>query len=159
MMQPLTRSSSVAVACESRVLRTCLVLSIAMLGLCCNHSERRQYVVVHVLYDPSSSFAPQLNRADLDFGATRRYVASGKLIIVATLESGSYSQFLQRFSNSPWDAVIANSESDIPSDTRQQLGSKTQVCGHHPAFILNAVTGEQREATQGYLQFLALHCK
>jgi hypothetical protein len=136
-----------------------VILALVILGTSCKRSRAPEHVVVHVLRDPSASFVAELRQADLEFSNTRHYVENGKFVIVGTLEGGSYLQLLQRFPQSPWDLVIFDSESKIPNDIRQQLGTETEVCGHHPAFIPSAINGAQREAAQMYLQFVAVNCK
>jgi len=124
----------------------------------CKRSSAPDCVVVHVLRDPAASFVPDLRRADLNFNATTHFTRTGKRIVIGTLEGG-YSGVLQRLSKSPWDLVIFDSAAKTPDGLRNQLGPETQVCGHHPAFVPNTTVGEQRDATEMYLRFIAAECK
>ena len=117
-------------------------------------------VVVHVLRDPSSQLAEQMRRADLQFGLTKPHLSSGTGVMTAVNEGGSFAGLLQRFTDSPFDLVILNLQSDLPADAtlREQLGTPVLVCGGHPAYIPSSVPGEKREAAEMYLRFLKSHC-
>jgi len=80
--------------------------------------------------------------------------------MVATNEGDSFPKLLQQFAESTPDLLILNSQADLPDEpgVRNQVGKAKLVCGQHPAFIPTSVSGEPREASEMYLQFLASHC-
>jgi hypothetical protein len=142
------------------LLRLLLILVAVVLGTSCSHSGPSVPLVVHVLRAPSSSFAVQLREADLQFGLTKPHLRSGRGVIVATNEGDSFSKLLRQFPEFTPDLLILDSQADAPDDPaiRKQLGEAELVCGQHPVFIPTSVSGEQREASQMYLRFLASHC-
>jgi hypothetical protein len=117
-------------------------------------------LIVHVLRDPSASFARTLRNADLQFGLTKPHLKSGKGIMVATNEGDSFPKLLRRFADSTPDLLILDSQADVPDDprVRNQVGKAELVCGQHPAFIPTSVSGEEREAAEMYLRFLVSRC-
>jgi hypothetical protein len=113
-----------------------------------------------VLREPSAAFAGNLRHTDLQFALTKPHLDSSKPVMVATNEGNSYAMLLQRFPESTPDVLILDSQADMPDNPaiRNHLGKAELVCGQHPAFIPISVSGEQREASQMYLRFLASHC-
>jgi hypothetical protein len=145
------------------MLRVHLLLAAVILlgaGTCCKHSESSAPLVVHVLRDPSATFAGKLRRADLQFALTTPHLDSGKGVMIATNEGKSFAMLLQRFTDSPWDILILDSQADLQEDPaiRNQLTKAEVVCGQHPAFISTSVSAEVRQASELYLRFLASHC-
>ena len=142
------------------MLRVHLLLAAVVFCTSCRRSEPPAPLVVHVLRDPSASFAGKLRNADLQFGLTKPHLKSGKGIMVATNEGDSFPKLLRRFAESTPDLLILDSKADVPDDpgVRNQVGKAELVCGQHPAFIPTSVSGELREASEMYLQFLASHC-
>jgi len=142
------------------MLRVHLLLAVVVLCTSCRHSEPSAPLVVHVLRDPSASFAHKLRQTDLQFALTKPHLISGKAVLVATNEGDSFPKLLRQFTESTPDLLIVDSEADIPGDltVRGQLGTAELVCGQHPAFIPASVSGELREASQMYLRFLSSHC-
>jgi hypothetical protein len=130
----------------------------------CKRPESVNPLVVHVLRNPSASFAGKLRQADLQFTLTNPRLDSGRGMMVATNEGHSFAMLLQRFTDSPtdspWDILILDSQADLPEAPaiRKQLERAEQVCGQHPAFISTAVSAEVRQASELYLRFLASHC-
>lgn len=59
------------------------------------------------------------------------------------------------------DLVILNSTSDLPASAtvRNQLGTQRLICGGAAAYIPDWVSGESRDATEMYLQYLVAHCE
>jgi hypothetical protein len=80
--------------------------------------------------------------------------------MVATNEGKGFAMLLQRFTDSPWDILILDSQADLPENPaiRKQLERAELVCGQHPAFISTSVSAEVRQASELYLRFLASHC-
>jgi hypothetical protein len=144
----------------SMLTRVFILLVVVILSTSCKHSEPSAPLVIHVLRDPSSSFAGKLRAADLQFALTKPHLKSGKAIMVATNEGDSFPKLLRRFAEFTPDLLIFDSQAEMPDDPniRNQVGKAEPVCGQHPAFIPTSVSGEQREAAQMYLQFLASHC-
>jgi hypothetical protein len=140
-----------------------LFLAVAILASAstsCKHPESFDPLVVHVLRDPSASFAGKLRQADLQFTLTNPHLDSGRGMMVATNEGNRFAMLLQRFTDSPWDILILDSQSDLPKDPaiRKQLERAELVCGQHPAFISISASAEVRQASELYLRFLASHC-
>lgn len=96
----------------------------------------------------------------MQFGLAEPRVKSGKAVLVATNEGNSFAKLEKRFSETAPELLILNSMADIPREpsVRSQLGNAELVCGQHPAFIPTSISGEQREASQIYLQFVVSHC-
>ena len=141
------------------MLRVHLLLPAVVLCTSCRRSEPPVPLIVHVLRDPSASFAGKLRNADLQFGLMKPHLKSGKGIMVATNEGDSFPKLLRRFAESTPDLLILESQADVPDNVRNQMGKAELVCGQHPAFIPTSVSGELREASEMYLQFLASHCE
>ena len=125
----------------------------------CRNSEQPLPLVVHVWRDPSASFAERLRRVDYQFALTKPHVNRSEGVIVATNESG-FQLLLERVGKYPPEVLILESETDLPKDAaiRQQLGKPQLVCGPHPAFIPDSISGDLREASEMYLHFVAAHC-
>ena len=145
------------------MLRVHLFLAAVILlgaGTCCKHSEPSAPLVVHVLRDPSATFAGKLRQADLQFALTKPHLDSGKEVMVATNEGKSFAVLLQQFTESGFEVLILDSQAGLPENPaiRDRLGKAELVCGQHPAFVPTSVSGELREASQVYLRFLASHC-
>jgi hypothetical protein len=58
------------------------------------------------------------------------------------------------------DLVILNSPADLPASAavQNQLWKQRPICGGAAAYIPDWVSGETREATEMYLQYLVAHC-
>ena len=142
------------------MLRVHLLLAAVVFLTSCRRSEPPVPLIIHVLRDPSASFARTLRNADLQFALTKPHLKSGKGIMVATNEGDSFPKLLRRFADSIPDLLILDSQVDMPDDPdiRNRVGKAELVCGWHPAFIPTSVSGELREASEMYLQFLASHC-
>jgi hypothetical protein len=117
-------------------------------------------IIVHVLHDPSASFAKSLRQTDLQFGLTKPRLNSGKWVMVATNEGNSYPTLVRRLADTQQDLLILNSPSDLPDTAavRGHVGKPQLVCGGAPAYIPDWVSGESREAAEMYLQYLTAHC-
>jgi hypothetical protein len=136
---------------------------IVLLGmsLACKKREYPQPIIVHVLRDPTASFAKNLRQADLQFDLSEARVKSGKWMMIATNEGNSYPMLVRRLADTPEDLLILNSQSDLPETAavRDHVGKSQPVCGGAPAYIPDWVSGEVREATEMYLRFLIAHCR
>ncbi|MGA9529680.1 MAG: hypothetical protein WBS24_16320 [Terriglobales bacterium] len=118
-------------------------------------------MIVHVYRDWAKPFAKPLRQADLQFGLTKPHLRSGKNVMIATIEGHSlgFTHVLGQLDQDQPALLVLDTERDIPNDaTRQELGSPIFVCGGHPAYIANWVTGEQREAATMYLAYVSAHC-
>jgi len=82
------------------MLRVHLLLPAVVLCTSCRRSEPPVPLIVHVLRDPSASFAGKLRNADLQFGLMKPHLKSGKGIMVATDEGDSFPKLLRRFAES-----------------------------------------------------------
>lgn len=101
-------------------------------------------------------------RADLQFGLTKPHLRNGKGVMTATLTWSrlTFTQLLGQLDQSQPDLLVLDTEADIPDGAiKQKVGNPTRVCGGHPAYIADWVTGEQREAATMYLDFLTTHCE
>lgn len=116
-------------------------------------------VIVHVLRDPSATFAAALRQADTQFALTRPRLQNGKRILVATNEAGSYQLLLQRTGEMPPTMLIASPEPGLPNEvlSRAHLATKRSVCGGQ-AYVFDSVSGEEQQAANLYLHFLEAHC-
>jgi hypothetical protein len=144
--------------------RSYLLLGVGVLlstSLACKKQEYPEPVIVHVLRDPSASFAKNLRQADLQFALSKARLNSGKGMIIATNEGDSYRLLLRRLACTPQDLLILNSPSDLPdnAEVRAHTGKLQPVCGEAPAYIPDWVSGEKPEATEMYLRFLIAHCE
>jgi hypothetical protein len=117
-------------------------------------------VTIHVFRDIHASFVEELKRADLQFSTTQPRVKSGKAVMVAMNEGTSFQFLLTKFRESKPDVVIFDSQADIPFDNavRSELAKSEFVCGQHPSFIPTSISGEEREAAEMYVHFLASQC-
>jgi hypothetical protein len=119
-------------------------------------------VIVHVYRDWTKPFAKPLSKADLQFAMTKPHLRNGKSVMIATLEGHSlgFTHVLGELDQSQPDLLVLNTEADISSEAvKRQLGNPTPICGGHPAYIANWVTGEQLEAATMYLAYLSAHCE
>jgi hypothetical protein len=118
-------------------------------------------IIVHVLRDPSASFAKSLRQTDFQFGLTKPRLKSGKWVMVATNEGNSYPTLVRRLADTQQDLLILNSPSDLPDTpaVRGHVGKPQFVCGGTPAYIPDWISGESREAAEMYLKYLAAHCE
>jgi hypothetical protein len=118
-------------------------------------------VVVHVLRDALAPFAKALSQCDLQFGLTKPHVSSGRGVIVGTnAGSSSFSLLVKRLADKTvGDLVILNSPSDLPESVRNHAGKQQLICGGAAAYIPDWVSGESREASEMYLQYLTAHCE
>jgi hypothetical protein len=83
---------------------------------------------------------------------------NGKGIITATFETSSFPQLLAKVVQLAPDLLILEAETDIPNHAvRIRLGTSRSVCGGHPAYSADWVSGEEREASTAYLEFIATH--
>jgi hypothetical protein len=97
------------------MLRAHLLLAGVILlgaGTCCKHSESSAPLVVHVLRDPSATFAGKLRQADFQFALTRPHLDSGKGVMVATNEGKSFAALLQQVAGSGFDVLILDSQAE-----------------------------------------------
>jgi hypothetical protein len=79
--------------------------------------------------------------------------------MTATCEGSSFSQLLTRVDLTS-ALLILDKETDLlDQDVRGKLGPPRLVCGGHPAFVPDGVSGEEREAATMYLDFLTIHCE
>lgn len=126
------------------MLRRVNLLVVVALGTSCWRTESPAPVIVHVLRDPSSSFARKLGQADLQFGLTKPHLKNGKVVMVATNEGNSFQMLLRQFTESPPDLLILDSQAELPDDAaiRKQVGKAEPVCGQHPAFIPTSASSE-----------------
>jgi hypothetical protein len=142
---------------NTRLLLLPILLTIAATS--CRHRDSSTPVVVHVLRDTSASFVKSLREADLQFTAIPRYLGD-RQIVIATNEGNSFPLLLGRFPERTPDLLILESEADLSPNpsVKSQLGKPVQVCGQFPAFVPTPISGDQRDAAEMYLQFLASHC-
>jgi len=138
-----------------------LVFLLLSTSLACEKREHPAPLIVHVLRDPSASFAKNLRLADLQFGLSKARVKSGRWVMVATNEGNSYPTLMRQLADTPWDLLILNLPSDLPDSpvVRDHVRGPHLICGGAPAYIPDWVKGEQREAAEMYLHFLVLHCE
>ena len=117
-------------------------------------------IIVHVLHDPSAPFATKVMQAGRQFALARLHVGSGKEIIVATNADG-FSSLLRRVQDTREEMLILKSSSDPPEITtvKDHVGKPRSVCGGASAYIPDWVSGEARQASEMYLQFLVDHCQ
>ena len=132
-----------------------LVLAAA---ISCKKSSPPAPVVVRVLRDPI--FAADLTRFEAQFARTNPTLRRGRPVQLQIKDDVSYVDLLKRLNATEASVLILNSAVNVPNDATigARLGSQTLVCGVHPAFVPASVDGEQREAAQMYVQFLAAHC-
>src|ERR1700693_1951999 len=137
------------------------VLLVLSMSLACKEREYPAPLIMHVLRDPSAPFAKNLRQVDLQFGLSKAHINSGKWMMIATNEGNSYPMLVGRLADSRWDLLMLNSPSDLPDSAalRTRVGKPQLICGGVPAYIPDWVSGEQREATEMYLQFLVAHCE
>jgi hypothetical protein len=139
-----------------------LSTSCLLFGCCVSCGQRKpsEPVVVHVLRDPRAQFAGRLRQADLKFGLTSARVKSGKYVVVATNEGGSYDDLLGRVANVPPSLLIVDSQATLPAQVASQvrLEPPKLVCGG-AAYIPEKILQEEREAAEMYLRFLEGHCE
>jgi hypothetical protein len=143
-----------------RVLSFFIVFLLLAACISCKHRELSQPVIVHVLRDPSASFAKRLRDADLQFALTKPHLNNRMEVLVTTNEGSSFPKLQQRLADTPQDLLILSSQSDLPEDAgvRDRLGKPQLICGVATAYIPDWVSGEEREATEMYLRFLEAHC-
>jgi hypothetical protein len=81
--------------------------------------------------------------------------------MIATYETKSYKEDVQRLEAVHPQLVILNSQSDLSDspDVRPKLGNPELVCGGKPAYIPAWVSAPEREASVMYLRFLTSHCE
>ena len=142
-------------------LRSILVFLLLSTCTSCKHRELSPPIMVHVLRDPSMSFAAHLREADLQFALTKPHLSNGKGVLIATNEGSSFPKLLQSLADTPQDLLILNSQSDLQESAaaiRDRLGKPQLVCGGKTAYIPDWVSGEEREAADMYLRFLEDHC-
>ena len=147
------------------MMRLCLFFgAVLVLGAssACKANEDSP-LVVNVLRDPSAPIAKSLSQADLQFGLTKPHLSSGRGVMIGTnAGSGSFPMLLHRLGDKQGeDLVILNSPSDLPANAavQSQLGKQRPVCGGAIAYIPDWVSGDSREATEMYLQYLVAHCE
>ncbi len=143
--------------------RTYLVVAIAILfgsSISCKKSPPPAPLTIEVLLYRSADIALELRRADYSFALNTPTLRSKRPVKVQ-MDGLDYVDFPKRLRNSAPDVLIFDSINLLPNDKSvlEQLGQSTAVCGPHPAFIPNAVTGERREAAEMYRGFMAAHCK
>lgn len=117
-------------------------------------------VIVHVLRDPSATFAEALRQADTQFALTRPRLQNGKPILVATNEGDSYHLLLQRTKEMPPTMLIASPQPGLPNEVLSQahLATQRSVCGAQ-AYVFDSASGEEQQAANLYLHFLEIHCQ
>lgn len=142
----------------SRLLVACLIFSVCV---SCSGRSSSRTIVIHVLRDPSATFANRLRQADSQFALAKPRLADGNAVIVATNEGGSFPKLLSRLGDTPPSILILESESDLSDDApvRAKLGKAELVCGGKPAYIPIGISREEREAVEMYLRFLKTHCE
>ena len=136
------------------------MLFVLMMSSACKEREV-PFLVVHVLRDPSAAFAKNLRQADWQFALTKPHLNRGKGVMIATNEGNSYLILLRRLSDTHQELLILNSRSDLADNVavRNSVGKPQLVCGGAPAYVPDWVSGEAREASEMYLQFLVAHCE
>jgi hypothetical protein len=144
------------------MIRKFLSLSVvpAFVMFCsCKRSEVPAPVIVHVRHDLPGSAANSLLRTDLQFALTNARLGNGKLVMIATESVSQYR--LRRLADSGEDLLILNSQRDLPNTelARDHLGKQQIVCGRAVSYVPDWVSGEARQATEIYLQFLVAHCE
>jgi hypothetical protein len=150
-------------AFESMTALRFSILCIALAG--CASCGRKEPpvpapIVVHVLRDPSAKFADPLRATDSQFALTNPHLVNGRLVVVATNEGDSYAKLLRRVSDMPPTLLVIDPQSQLPADVASLVrpAASESVCGGI-AYVPNAISGEERDAAELYLQFVETHCR
>jgi len=131
----------------------------------CRSSERidGQVVVVRCFRDLNAAFEPWLSRASYEFSITQPRTKSGKPILVSTYESTDFQKALADVGPRLHpDLVFVSSASQIPPDGEISKGLKDakDICPNQSAclaFIPSWVQGDQRDATEVFMDYLRTH--
>jgi len=128
--------------------------------MCLSCQKTEPLLVVHVMRDTSKPFASKLRQSDMQFGLTKPHLRNGKGVIAATFEATSFPQLLAKVDQLAPDLLILDKQGDLPDQgVMGRLGASRPVCGGHPAYVPDWVSGEEREAATMYLDFLTTHCE
>jgi len=127
----------------------------------CTWRKAEPLVIVRVFRDPSAQVNGPLTRATNQFTLTKPHLATGQGVMIATYESRSYKEDLQRLEAVHPQLVILNSQSDISDNATvsQNLGNPEFVCDGKAAYVPTWVSAPEREASEIYLRFLRSHCE
>jgi hypothetical protein len=137
-----------------------LVVAAIVLGLgtSCQQSNTPAPVAVRVLRDPY--FAADLSRTNIQFVKTEPHVRGGRAVELESKDDVPYMDRTRRLRDFAPQVWVFYSQDFVPDDpsVRNQLGEAELLCGIHPAFIPISVSGEQREAAEMYVRFMAAQC-
>jgi hypothetical protein len=127
--------------------------------LSCSRSTDKDCVVVRVFRDANADFSRDLDRALYTFGGMHR-TESGKVIMVATMESSDYRKLAEKIAVGKPQLIILDSPADVTllNVVDLDLRQAKSACGRNkdcPAFIPPWVSGEELEATKQVFSAIA----
>jgi len=140
-----------------------LFLLLGISGCKAPAKSEAQVVVVHCYRDMNAPFARWLFEVSSEFHSMQPRAESGKPILITTYETSDFEKGLSDIGTRLHpDLIIVSSASQIPQNLEisKELKNAKNICpGRSPclAFIPPWVQGDQRDATNLYIDFLLAH--
>jgi hypothetical protein len=123
-----------------------------------------QFVFVRCYRDINAPFQPWLTKVAYEFSSPQPRTRSGKPILILTDETSDFEKTLSEDvgTNVHPDLIIVSSASQIPQNLAisKELKDAKDICPRQTpclAFIPPWVQGDQRDATNLYIDFLLAH--
>jgi hypothetical protein len=123
-----------------------------------------QSVIVRCSRDINAPFVPWLTKVSIEFSSPQPRTRSGKPILITTFESSDFNKTLSGDVGTRLhpDLIIVSSASQIPQNLAisEELKDAKDICPRQSpcvAFIPSWVQGDQRDATDLYINFLLAH--
>ncbi len=140
-----------------------LFLLLGISGCKAPAKSEAQVVFVRCYRDMNAPFEPWLTKLSYEFSLTQPRTKSGKPILITTYETNDFEKTLSDIGTRLHpDLIIVSSASQIPQNLEisKELKNAKNICPSRSpclAFIPPWVQGDQRDATNLYIDFLLAH--
>jgi hypothetical protein len=140
-----------------------LLLLLGISGCKSPAKPEAQFVFVRLSRDRNAPFEPWLTKVSYEFSSPQPRTQSGKPILITTYESNDFDKTLPDVGTRLHpDLIIFSSASQIPQNLAisKDLKDAKDICPKQSpclAFIPPWVQGDQRDATNLYIDFLLAH--